>query len=145
MIALLIFLGLLGFMVWAIRSDNRDTNRRHAELQATGEAWLKEHLALPRYRVKVLTKARNAYYSKDFEPSFKLEYWFQGWHLDTHSSLGQAERMIEGSIKSDRYYHREGNLFIPMCEIESLQAVAEEGHCDHGNDEEDGLPRSGAV
>ena len=104
----------------------------------------------PPYRVRVKSKAGRIYESKPFISTSQVEYIYWGWRALNESSRFQAERLVNMSVKIDRFYYPEENLYIPMCEIEYLQVTNEDliPRCGHGIDGEDCLecyPPSGAV
>ena len=123
MIALLIFLGFIGLMVWAFYADRKNDKKDYAKRKEEQVAWMAEQAKSPKFKVVVTTKAGKTYETAAFEPESEIEYWFGGWHLETKSSKLLAHSRIEGSIKAARYFHEAENLFIPMCEIETFQAV----------------------
>lgn len=127
MIALILILSFAALFVWAIVSDCRKDKRDQLKLEQDSKNWLEEQNKLPKYLIRVLTKTGKIYESEVMEPTSEvkasLRYYISYW-----TSLHKAYFLIEESIKFGRYCHAEENLFIPLCEIESLSAlVAYEG------------------
>lgn len=124
-IALVLFLGFIALCAWSIVADCRESKRNRLACEADSKQWLEKQKSLPRFIVEVKTKEHNVFYQTDpFEPQSEVRYMFN-YYVHNRTTVQVAESFIEGCIKSGRYYHKETNTFIPMCEILSMQAKME--------------------
>ncbi len=122
MIALFVLLGFIGLCVYAFIADKRDDRKRHENCKYESIGWLYQQFQLPKFYVHVLTKTGKVYITEPFEPTSKVEYWYRGWHVVNFDSLTQAKDRIERSISTGRFYNQSTETFIPLCEIEYMQA-----------------------
>ena len=127
MIVLFTLLGFIGLVVLAFIADNRDYKRANAECEAKLKAWLEEEMAKPKYHVYVLTKTAKIYVTEVFEPSIRRYLMLLDWRSCTNTSLQNATYRIVSSIKSGCFHDVASNTFIPLCEIEYMQAKQAEG------------------
>lgn len=100
------------------RSDSREAQLHYDDIVRRGKIWQEEQERAPRYKVRVTTKAGKVYESPPLEPYHEVT-----WRLRSFASIVQADLLIEESIKCGWFHHRVSNTYVPVCELESLQAV----------------------
>lgn len=123
---LLIIPALFILAVWTYYADKRSSAREFAACTVERDAWLKSQESEQKYKVVVITKANKKLESKVYDPAAQVEYCLGGWQVIHKSSKLRATLRVEGTIEGDRFRTDDGDLYIPMCEIESLQVVKAE-------------------
>lgn len=115
----------IGILFYANRRDERNAENQYKELVEKGRKWQEEQDKLLKFSVMVTTKSGNVYTSGSFSPRHEVDYLYNTYILNKHTSYDLAIDFINKSIEKDRYMHC--STFIPMCEIESLKAKIENG------------------
>jgi hypothetical protein len=123
MIILLAILGFLGAFAWCIWSDIKKDRKKLALAHIENSEWLEEQKSIPRVKVLVITKSGGRFETESFEPTSEVTWGWNGDRPSKQSSLLQARRLIESSIKAERFYYPIDERYIPLCEIESFQII----------------------
>lgn len=123
MIGPYVLLGFVAFCIWAFVSDYKENKANQKAVKFAAQKFLDEQNALPKYQVQVTTKSGNILHSRSFNPNAEIMWGLGGDFVNRTTSLDWAESSIEGFFKKGRYYDSEKNLFIPVCNIESIRAV----------------------
>ena len=119
LIGLFIFFGFIALCIWL---DCKSEKKDRLKAESNASTWFEEELEKPMYRIRVLTKNGTVYESKAFKPNYEVERWFN-WTYLTYTSRELAERVIEQSFKSSRYFHPDTDTYIPMCDVETIKPV----------------------
>lgn len=117
MVILCIVLTLVGIMIWAhivVKLIN-ELDHKESEEKVKAVKQLMEQNDLTKHYVYVLTKTGKIFVTALYEP---ISYYGGGMYIDRQTSLDQAKNSIERSINSGRFYDRETNTYVPLCEIE---------------------------
>lgn len=124
---ILIILGVpafLAFSFWSYYQVKLTEVKEKLKVKEESAKWLEEQKLLPRYKFLVKTRSGTIIENETpFEPTSETEYWaILGWCVTQRTSLERVNIQIEGFIKRGVVHDLKTNTYIPMCEIEYMQA-----------------------
>lgn len=99
------------------------TNRLVSKLNAEGEIWMKKEMSEPFCKVVVTTKNSKVFETETYKPSCRVGKLL-GLYLSTSTAFSKARRRVDDAMSDGWFLDKDTQIYIPMCEIESLQIVA---------------------
>jgi len=118
---LTVLIGLPTLIGLIIRSDNKRERKAIDDAKLRADKWLDEQKLIPLSVVEVKTKTGIEFRSEPQAATAEVWGGYFGPFIDKITSKNYAERLIESSVKADRFRHED--TFYPMCEIEKMTVV----------------------